>query len=335
MVHWRWQSVESVPPIRMRRALTMSCATKASVTLFIASTLLATTAPACRPPAAVTPPAAATAEKSVNAVSVRIHEETSAKDSTQVRTGTPASVVARFEPVQFRLLRRSDGSISGTNSSPWDPHTVAEMQVCTSLDDPCELTGEWVSFASDQEYAVDVDWVGPRSFWVVAQFRDAAGTLIPSVGKSYQGPEDRVQDSIELIGVPDKAIPLPAQPPVVQTAVVATHEAFPVRGSVEIEGGQCCVGGTEGDTIDVRAAFEASGPTAKVTEMRVSKGCPTEDEMADVPWEPFVSERTYPVQVFINWTGFDIGVQYRDAQGNLSPVYCDDIAVEGHPAPSK
>jgi hypothetical protein len=117
--------------------------------------------------------------------------------------------------------------------------------------------------------------------------------------------------------------------------VVATHAACPVRGSVEIEGGGCCVGGTEGDTIDVRVAFEASSPTAEVTEMRVSKGCPTEDEIADVTWEPFVTERTYPVKIFINWTGFYIGVQYRDAQGNLSPVYCDDIAVEGHPAPSK
>jgi hypothetical protein len=333
MVHWTWQSAESVPHIRMRRALTMPCATKASVTLLIASTLLAAAALACNLPATVTPPAATTAEKSVNAVSVRIHEETSAKESAQIRTGMPARVVARFEPVQFRLLRRSDGSISGTSSSPWEPHTVAEMQVCVSLDDPCELTGEWVSFASDQEFTLDVDWVGPRSFWVVAQFRDAAGTLIPSIGESYQGPEDRVQDSIELIGVPDEAIPLTAQPSVVQTAVAATHEAFPVRGSVEIEGGQCCVGGTEGDTIDVRVAFEASSPTAEVTEMRVSESCPTEEEMADIPWEPFVAEQTYPVKIFINWTGFYIGVQYRDAQGHLSPVYCDDIAVEGHPAP--
>ena len=313
----------------------MSHVTKTSVCLCIVSTLLATAAPACRPPAAVTPPVAVTAEKGVNAVSVRIHEETSAKASTQVRTGTPASVVAHFEPVSFRVLRESDGSIQGTSSSPWDPHTVAEMQVCVSLDDPCELTDEWVPFASDQEFTLDVDWVGPRSFWVVAQFRDAAGTLIPSVGDSYRGPEERVQDSIELVGVPDETTPLTAQPPAVQTAVVATRQAFPVRGSVEIEGGRCCAGGTEGDIIDVSVTFEASSPFAEVTEMRVSRGCPTEDEMADVPWESFASERTYPVKVFINWTGFYIGVQYRDAQGNLSPVYCDDISVEGHPAPSK
>jgi len=311
----------------------MSHVTKASVTLFLAGTLLAAAALACELPATVTPPVAVTAEKSANAVSVRMHEETSAKDSVQIRTGTPASVVAHFAPIHLRLLRGSDGSISGTSSSPWDPHTVAEMQVCVALDDPCELTGEWTPFASDQAFTIDVDWVGPRSFWVVAQFRDVSGTLIPSIGDSYRGPEERVQDSIELVGVPDEATPLTAQPPVVQTAVVATREAFPVRGSVEIEGGGCCVGGTEGDTIDVSVTFEASSPFAEVTEMRVSESCPTEEEMADAPWEPFVAEQTYPVKVFINWTGFYIGVQYRDAQGNLSPVYCDDISVEGHPAP--
>jgi hypothetical protein len=311
----------------------MSHVAKASVTLFVASTLLAAAALACDLPTTITPPGAVTAEKSVNAVSVRMHEETSAKHSVQISTGTPASVVARFAPIHFRLLRESDGSISGTSSSPWDPHTVAEMQVCVSLDDPCELTGEWAPFASDQTFTVDVDWVGPRSFWLVAQFRDVSGTLIPSVGDSYRGPEERVQDSIELVGVLDEATPLTAQPPVVQTAVVATREAFPVRGSVEIEGGGCCVGGTEGDTIDVSVTFEASSPFAEVTEMRVSESCPTEEKMADTPWEPFVAERTYPVKVFINWTGFYIGVQYRDAQGNLSPVYCDDISVEGHPAP--
>ena len=44
-----------------------------------------------------------------------------------------------------------------------------------------------------------------------------------------------------------------------------------------------------------------------------------------------MSKQTYPVHVYLNWTSSGIAVQYRDAQGNLSPVYCDDIAVEGHP----
>jgi len=29
----------------------------------------------------------------------------------------------------------------------------------------------------------------------------------------------------------------------------------------------------------------------------------------------------------------NVSVQYRDALGNLSPVYCDDISLEGMPAP--
>jgi hypothetical protein len=37
----------------------------------------------------------------------------------------------------------------------------------------------------------------------------------------------------------------------------------------------------------------------------------------------------------INWTGFYVSVQYRDAEGNLSPVVCDDISIEGHsPTPT-
>jgi hypothetical protein len=33
----------------------------------------------------------------------------------------------------------------------------------------------------------------------------------------------------------------------------------------------------------------------------------------------------------VNWTGFYVSVQYRDADGNLSPVYDDDVSVEGQP----
>jgi hypothetical protein len=39
----------------------------------------------------------------------------------------------------------------------------------------------------------------------------------------------------------------------------------------------------------------------------------------------------YPVPVVINWSGFTICVQYQDEYENLSPVYRDDISVEGMP----
>ncbi|MFQ5595981.1 MAG: hypothetical protein ACE5HA_17710 [Anaerolineae bacterium] len=109
----------------------------------------------------------------------------------------------------------------------------------------------------------------------------------------------------------------------------------PVSGSVLIEGGACCVGGTAGTTIDIDAAFEATSPFGDVTQMRArglyGGGCLTEDELAAFPWEPFVSQRTFPVTVAINWIGFYVSVQYRDAAGLLSGVYCDDISVEGMP----
>ncbi len=306
---------------------------KASVLPLLILTVLIVASLACSLPTAITPTVAVTAEESANVVLATIYEDTSVDYPAQISTGKPASIVAHFKPVVFRWSRRSDGSIGDTGWSSWDPHAVTEMQVCVSLDEPCQLAGEWLPFSSDQEFTVDVDWVGPRVFWVVAQFRDAAGGVIPSVGGGYQGPEDRVQDAVEIIGTLDEATPISAQPPAIQTVVATTREAFPVRGSVEIEDGSCCVGGTEGDVIDVGVTFEASSPFAEVTEMRVSTDCRTEDEMADLPWEPLASERSYSVRVLINWTGFYIGVQYRDAQGNLSPVYCDDISVEGHPKP--
>ncbi|MDY6874835.1 MAG: hypothetical protein SWK90_01330 [Chloroflexota bacterium] len=306
---------------------------KASKLLLLVLTLLIVVSLACNLPTAITPPVTVTAEESANVVWATIYEDTSVSYPAQISIGKPASVVAHFKPVVFHWSRRSDGYIGDTGWSSWDSHTVAEMQMCVSLDEPCQLTGKWLPFSSNQEFTVDVDWIGPRSFWVVAQFRDADGRVIPSVGESRQEPEDHIQDEVEIIGTLDEATPITAQPPAVQTAVATTREAFPVRGSVEIEDGICCVGGTEGDVIDVGVTFEASSPFAEVTEMRVSTRCRTEGEMADLPWEPFVSEQSYSVHVLINWTGFYISVQYRDAQGNLSPVYCDDISVEGHPKP--
>ena len=109
----------------------------------------------------------------------------------------------------------------------------------------------------------------------------------------------------------------------------------PVTGSVVIAGGACCVGGTAGTTIDIDAAFEATSPFGDVTQMRTrglyAGRCLTEGELAAFPWEPFVSQRTFPVTVAINWIGFYVSVQYRDAAGLLSGVYCDDISVEGMP----
>jgi hypothetical protein len=109
----------------------------------------------------------------------------------------------------------------------------------------------------------------------------------------------------------------------------------PVTGSVLLETGRCCAGGIAGETITVTAALEAESPVALVTEMRVRAGTTVADEdaMAAAAWEPYVAQKDFPVEVFVNWTGFYVNIQFRDAEGNLSPVVYDDISIEGEPAP--
>jgi hypothetical protein len=113
----------------------------------------------------------------------------------------------------------------------------------------------------------------------------------------------------------------------------------PVRGSVLIEGGACCVGGIVGQTIDISTAFSATSRYADVTQMRVLAyypgcSCPTEEDMTQADWEPFVQEKTFNYTiVYCNWVCFGVGAQYRDERGNVSSVYCDNISVEGMPPP--
>jgi len=107
----------------------------------------------------------------------------------------------------------------------------------------------------------------------------------------------------------------------------------PVMGAVVIEEGRCCVGGLAGQALLIRVAFQAFSPLAPVTEMRVRAGGRwfEQDEFSETDWEPFTSSKTYDFTPPINWVGFYISAQFRDAQGWLSPVYHDDISVEGMP----
>jgi hypothetical protein len=109
---------------------------------------------------------------------------------------------------------------------------------------------------------------------------------------------------------------------------------LPVLGGVELEEGRCCAGGVAGETITVTADFTATSPLADVTEMRLHTGSIAADmmRMNNIPWEPFVEEQALSVQVALNWTSFLVTVQYRDAEGHVSPLYTDDIAIEGEPA---
>ena len=71
----------------------------------------------------------------------------------------------------------------------------------------------------------------------------------------------------------------------------------------------------------------------EVREMRTRAAmyCVQPDEIAGEPWQPFAPGKTFPFTPPINWVGFYVTVQFRDSAGNLSPLYCDDISVEGMP----
>jgi hypothetical protein len=92
------------------------------------------------------------------------------------------------------------------------------------------------------------------------------------------------------------------------------------------------MGGYAGSTIEASVTYSATSRVASVTDMRTVGRC-GERALQDAVWEPFVEQKSFPVYVVLNWSGFSVSVQYRDARGNLSPVYCADINVEGMPPP--
>jgi hypothetical protein len=125
---------------------------------------------------------------------------------------------------------------------------------------------------------------------------------------------------------------VPAAPP---TQQVSTPDKNSLRGSVLLQGGACCLGGVVGAEIMLRKDFTAESPFGPVIEMRRKEGgfCFSEAEMADAAWQPFTDSVTEPFVIrALNWAGHYLSVQYRDNLGNLSPVFCDDISVEGMPA---
>lgn len=105
-----------------------------------------------------------------------------------------------------------------------------------------------------------------------------------------------------------------------------------VYGSVVIEDGICCAGGLAGDEIEINVAFEAFSDAGEVVEMRLvtTFSRPGENRLVEEDWVPYESEMTFSTQLAVNWVGWWIGVQYRDDLGNLSPIYYDDISLEGH-----
>ncbi len=121
---------------------------------------------------------------------------------------------------------------------------------------------------------------------------------------------------------------------IAQAATPAPPSSYVVTGSVVLKGGASVTGGTAGSVLAMDAAFTASSLSGPVTEMRTATryggGCLK--DMSSVVWEPFAPTQTFTLTVFINFIGFYVSAQFRDANGNLSPIVCDDISVEGMPA---
>jgi hypothetical protein len=139
--------------------------------------------------------------------------------------------------------------------------------------------------------------------------------------------------SLSVACVPTKATLTPILTATLDSKAIASASAtatqlvaFPVQGSILIEAGACCVGGPEGEPIDITVSFEATSPFAAVTHMRTEDQCLTAEEMAVVAWEPFANTKVFQfTPPVFNWFSFNASVQFKDAAGNLSPVYCDDI----------
>ncbi len=134
------------------------------------------------------------------------------------------------------------------------------------------------------------------------------------------------------------ATEVPVTPLVSLTPVVRlTPGAAGVSGGIVLQDGACCIGGVVNSTASLRIALPAASAGGQVTEMRLrlgGGGCAEEAQMAALAWQPYqpALEQALTIST-INWVGWYASVQYRDDQGRLSPVYCDDISVEGMPAP--
>ncbi len=301
-----------------------------SIVLSLVLVLLCTLGTACDvAPAPASPPVTtATSTPSrgnANGVAIRVSSA-----SNKFTPGASAILNLTFEPVIQSVTRRSDGSILAVSQQLWPNAPVAEMKYCIAPNTPCTPEDTWMPFVTKMQAEVAVNWVGERDLWVVAQFRDASGGAIPGIDEN-QGAGPQARANTRLLGIIDERTPDAAQAPSVQTLIAKTRVAFPVKGSVEIAGGKCCVGGKVGTKVDIPVKFDAQSPAGQVTEMRVSNQCPREGEGLTATWEPFTAQKTYNTTTAINFVGWYIAVQYRDARGNLSPVYCDDISVEGSP----
>lgn len=270
-----------------------------------------------------------------NAVNLRFGVRGSASTVPEVEAGKIMVVEMDFEPVSLTVTRRADGSAASIGTRPGADIKIAQMRFCLGNGPACSGPGAWRPFEPSYATEINVDWLGPRPLFLEAEFRDVNGKPIPVFHSSFREPRPVAQVTLNVSGRILPNTPLDKLPSPVLTAAAATQMAFPVTGSVLIENGRCCAGGVAGAKIPLQVQFQAASTAGKVTEMKVhlGGGCVKDPaQLAGDAWEPLRDTKTYEAALALNWVGWWISVQYRDASGNLSPVYCDDISLEGSPA---
>ncbi len=290
---------------------------------------------ACMPPAGInssTPTPLAPTPEVQKVVAVTMGVRGSAQVDPDVAAGSTMVIEAGFSPVVQVITLGADGSVASSSTTTWADAPLAQMRFCLSVEtQTCEL-GEWQPFQPQYAQEIQVDWLGPRQFYLKVEFADAAGQSIPGVRAYYYDAQPQTNLTLTASASLDPTTPLAKLPAPVQTAAAAAQSAFPVTGSVLIEDGRCCAGGKSGTTIPIHVAFQAASRAGDVTEMKVQVG-PCAGKPAELAgsWQPFQAQRSFETTLAINWVGWAVSVQYRDSAGNLSPVYCDDISLEGAP----
>ena len=246
--------------------------------------------------------------------------------------GAPITITMQFAPMYLEI-GTTPGGASYTSMTSWENANITEMRVCMEIEKQCASNGAWMNYQPEWNFEFNTDWLGERRIWVAAQFRDGAGNNIRAYNLSGTPMQNEFgATEIYIRSTLDERTPISAQPAFVQTAVAATRAAYPVTGSLVLQNGMCCAGGKLGTKIEITADFDAASPNTAVTQMRLMHHCGKQSEMNTMPWEPFVKQKIFPYTISApNWIGWYLAVQYRDANGNLSPIYCDDLSIEGMP----
>ena len=314
----RWFAILVVLPI-------LSSACQAPVTPTPVNVPTQTTAPTSAP---IIPRTPASATETNYRVEIAMFDS-NARTAVTASVGTTVTLTIAFRPSKDVITQTTSGTPT-KYSTGWSPNSISEMRYCSGIGRTCTLPERWIAFSGEQRIAVPVNWIGLRDFGVTAQFREASGKIIPA-GLAMT---ESASHWAPITGVVDERTPVAAQPPAIQTIIAESRAAFPVVGKLQVGEGRP-VGAKAGSVITVTVKFEATSSLAPVAEMRLRRDsmgrCLTPEEMNSATWEPIVAQKSYPVTVAINWTTFRIHVQYRDAKGNHSPVYCGDIAMEGSP----